>query len=445
MSKTIVEGVGLVPTDLLVSKRLAVLERIFNAEKQKGLRELKSFTRKMRTKGHVDWFDNLGMRKMGYGDFNKVVPRCFVDFEARFYLGKHMIPTFIEAVLIDYQEGFDYIISEKETLKQLLHTQTTMPTPTPTTPIAVPTTATTPASSQEEKAKLLLDLLNGTTASVNREDVLAIVDERLKSHVKTIEVKRPDATSIRMDGQHYKFDTLLKWCGRGKNVFLVGAAGSGKTTACRNVAKALSLDFFYIAISAQTTISQVFGYYDANGNYVGSLFRRAYENGGVFLLDEVDSGNANTLTGINAAIENGLAAFPDGMVEKHPNFVFVAAGNTWGTGADKQYVGRNQLDAAFLDRFIQIEWNYDEALELSYAPNSSYIPWITYVQKVRAFCQAQKMKVVISPRKTINGIAALRDGDSVDDVIAEVIAPAFTLDQMVMVENNVPSPKFKIA
>lgn len=392
-----------------------------------ALAQRKAFTRNLREYfPSLSWFHSHGMREKGFGDWSKVSKDCFTDQSKPYYIGHY----------ITQPEAYSFI---QKYYSQYLPTTETMSTTTPTPPIVTTT------DSNEAKAKLLLDLLSQSPASVNKDDVIAIVDERLKSHVKTIEIKKLDGSVTTMQGQHYKFDTLLKWSARGRNVFLVGPAGSGKTTACRNVSEALGLPFYYIAISAQTTISQIFGYYDANGNYVQSLFRQAYENGGVFLLDEVDSGNANTLTGINAAIENGLAAFPDKMVKKHSDFVFVCAGNTWGLGADRQYVGRNQLDGAFLDRFIQIEWGYDETLELGFAPSTAYIPWVNYVQKLRAFCQSKAMKVIISPRKTLNGIIALQQGDPIDQVIAEVIAPAFTPDQLTMVNANVTIPNIKIA
>ena len=105
------------------------------------------------------------------------------------------------------------------------------------------------------------------------------------------------------------------------------------------------------------------GYMDATGDYVRTAFRNAFEHGGVFLFDEVDNGNANALGVVNSALANGSMAFPDGMVKRHPDFLCVASANTYGRGADRQYVGRQALDAAFMDRFEVIHVDYDEALE----------------------------------------------------------------------------------
>jgi cobaltochelatase CobS len=44
------------------------------------------------------------------------------------------------------------------------------------------------------------------------------------------------------------------------------------------------------------------------------------------------------------------------------NDCIVATANTFGTGADRVYVGSLQIDGATLDRFAFLEWPYDEGL-----------------------------------------------------------------------------------
>ena len=58
-------------------------------------------------------------------------------------------------------------------------------------------------------------------------------------------------------------------------------------------------------------------------------------------------------------------AFPghSTAIDMHPDFKVVCAGNTFGSGSTLQYTGRNKLDAATLDRFMIIEWDYDKELE----------------------------------------------------------------------------------
>jgi len=66
----------------------------------------------------------------------------------------------------------------------------------------------------------------------------------------------------------------------------------------------------------------------------------------LFLFDEIDASLPNAVLAFNAALANGYADFPDGMVKRHPRFACIAAANTFGMGADRIYVGRNQLDGA---------------------------------------------------------------------------------------------------
>lgn len=171
-------------------------------------------------------------------------------------------------------------------------------------------------------------------------------------------------------------------------------------------------------------MTHLMGYMDAQGHYVRPVFREAFENGGVFLLDEFDSGNSNVITCVNSALSNGCCSFPDGVVKKHEDFVCVAAGNTYGTGADRQYVGRNQLDAASLDRFAFLEWPYDGEIELKYAHEQGgdeALCWGLRVQAIRKAIEASKQRIIVSPRATFGGARLLKKGLSRDQVEEMVI------------------------
>jgi len=130
-------------------------------------------------------------------------------------------------------------------------------------------------------------------------------------------------------------------------------------------------------------------------------------------LDEMDAGNANVITSINQALANGYCAFPDGMITKHEDFVIIASANTYGTGANREYVGRTQLDAATLDRFAVIDWNYDEALENDLCANKS---WLAFVRKCRKNADLHKIRTVVSPRAAIFGAQLLAQGIKLEDV-----------------------------
>jgi cobaltochelatase CobS len=119
------------------------------------------------------------------------------------------------------------------------------------------------------------------------------------------------------------------------------------------------------------------------------------------------------IVSINQALANGVTAFPDGMVPKHPDFILVATANTWGNGTSREYVGRNQLDASTLDRFAMIEWSYDEALEDALTSNKK---WLAEVRRIRAIVAEKKIRTVVSPRASITGSKLLAAGLSWDTV-----------------------------
>ena len=132
----------------------------------------------------------------------------------------------------------------------------------------------------------------------------------------------------------------------------------------------------------------------------------------MFLCDEMDAGNANVLATLNALLSQPVAAFPDGMIPRHEAFVFIAAGNTTGAGADMKFVGRNALDGATLDRFVFVFWEIDEDYECHVA-GEDQAEWTRYVQRCRkaaAVCGVSENVVFATPRASINGAKALRRG-----------------------------------
>lgn len=205
--------------------------------------------------------------------------------------------------------------------------------------------------------------------------------------------------------QHFQFPDLVKMSSTGLNIFLVGPAGSGKTTAAINVAKALGVEFHFTgAIASEFKLT---GFINASGGIVSTEFRKAYENGGLFLFDEIDASYPQAVLAFNAALSNNYMDFPDKRITRHENFYCIAAANTYGQGADRQYVGRNQLDAASLDRFVFIDWKYDEKLETELAKNEE---WSTYVQQARKVIEDLKIRHVVSPRASMHGATLLAIG-----------------------------------
>ena len=83
-------------------------------------------------------------------------------------------------------------------------------------------------------------------------------------------------------------------------------------------------------------------------------------------------------------------------------------------GSDGQYTSARKQDASVLDRFIVIEWNYDETLEVVLASNinaSHGLQWAKYIQKVRKYVSNPsngiKTQFVVGTRAIIFGAKLL--------------------------------------
>ena len=265
-----------------------------------------------------------------------------------------------------------------------------------------------------KKLELLQSLLTPAPASLNEEQIQQIHD-RIVEQVKAtltpepvhVTVTAPSGKVTVSGEQHHLFPDLLDLLSEGELVFLTGGPGSGKTTAVEEAAKALELPFYSLSLSAQTGTHALLGYQDAHGRFVSTDFRRAFEDGGVFCLDEVDNGNPNVLAVLNTALANGHCSFADGMVARHADFRLVATGNTVGRGGSAQFVGRNPIDAATLDRFAMIHWDYDMAFEQKLAGDPE---WTGYVQSIRSAAESLGSKLIVSPRASMKGAKMRRKG-----------------------------------
>lgn len=287
------------------------------------------------------------------------------------------------------------------------------------------TTGTWPApAATDPAAQLTAALLSLMPApGIDEDAVRRIVREEVPAS-PVIRVAIPDRPEVEMARQHERFPLLLQTLAVGVNVLLVGPAGTGKTTAARAAAEALGLTFTCVSVGPQTSKSDLLGFIDAGGTYRESLFVQAYRDGGVFLLDELDAGNPGVLTVLNAALAGDVMATPAGMVRRHARFLAVAGANTYGQGASRQYIGRNQLDAATLDRFALLDWPVDEGLEASLVGVPAPAPaldlargglmdpagWLARVRAVRASVEKAQVRAVISPRASQAGVALMAAG-----------------------------------
>jgi MoxR-like ATPase len=280
--------------------------------------------------------------------------------------------------------------------------------------------------------------LDWATVDGIRKDAIAAAVAAVEQHRPVrIEIKQGAQIRTLPDGhRHPVFGDVLAALSVRENVYLVGPAGSGKTTIAAQAADALELPFY--STGAVGMAYQLQGFINAEGRYMETDLYRAYVGGGVFLFDEIDASSAQALLAFNAIAANDLAAFPCGTVKRHADFVIIAAANTWGSGADAQYVGRAQLDAATLDRFAFISMDYDERLELAISSNDE---WTRYVQAFRRITRQLKIRAVVSPRASIKGGKLLSAGLSWNRVEEMLLIRGLSANEVEQVRAQLPQRK----
>lgn len=226
-------------------------------------------------------------------------------------------------------------------------------------------------------------------------------------------IKREGHEDVKVEGQHREFATLVRLFGLRQNVYAVGPAGSGKTTAMVKAAEALGRKA-YVLSSIQDTF-QATGFVDAGGRFVETpVYRWAKDPGSLLIIDEIDRADPNALCSLHSMIENGLAVFACGEVKVPAENLVCATANTFGVGPDAEYVGSNRLDAATLNRFpVRLTWDYDEALEtrigLAHGADASEI---SFGQRVRREIRKLGLKVVWSPRDVVAHAVRVSEGFS---------------------------------
>lgn len=214
---------------------------------------------------------------------------------------------------------------------------------------------------------------------------------------------------------HHMFPRVLATVNREVHAYLPGPPGTGKSHMVEQVARALDRPFGAMSFHTQSTIASLVGYMDAHGNYVRTVFRDIYENGGIMLFDEMDGASPAIGIGMNSALANGFMSFPDGMVARHPDFVAVCTANTMGTGPTAEFAGRQKLDPATLNRFAKIfidtDENMEDAIVHGMIGEDLGKDWLKKVRHIRRAVAELNIKHFVTMRDSINGARLIAPGD----------------------------------
>lgn len=222
--------------------------------------------------------------------------------------------------------------------------------------------------------------------------------------------------------------------------WIYGPAGTGKSYVVKQAAKALGLEFESMSVGPTDTYSKMFGFVDANSNYVTTPIREAVEHGRVCLIDEVDNGSPDVNNSLNMLLALSVGdtmSFPDGPVRVSEGFVAFCTANTRGNGSDGMYK-RQVQDGAFKDRFVYLEMGIDEVLEEQINSamfvdedrvndageniRDAQLEMIQYIRKARrAIAIRRQSNIMVSPRATKNAVHMLAMGFSVEETRAGAV------------------------
>lgn len=294
------------------------------------------------------------------------------------------------------------------------------------------------ASKAEVKAQLAEAIASAKLSDALKVEVKALAETvAANATPRKLEIILPNNPPriLPAEPRHCKFDQILRYLARKQNIYIVGPAGTGKTKLGAQLAEALDKKFYPIAQAL--TKYDVSGYKSPTGEYIGTLMREAIEFGGLALIDEGDTWAAAALMFLNAPLANGYCAFPDRVVEVHPDFLCIIAANTYGRGADRQYQGRNPLDGASLNRFKFVEVDYDKNLETQLFGSG---PWVQYCWKVRQAVETLKLSHIISMRNIQFCLTDAGCGDDPNEIASACLWQNLASDTIAKIKNIAGEP-----
>ena len=168
----------------------------------------------------------------------------------------------------------------------------------------------------------------------------------------------------------------------------------------RQIATELGLPYLCISCGIGTSSTEFIGYkYPTRES---TKFAEYYSKPSIILLDEFTALDPAVAQICNAALANDEIETTTGTVYRDPNCIIIATSNTFGSGASRQYVANNQLDASTIDRFVGgiIEVSYSELYESRYDTEV-----VNYVNKLRDIIKSYDFRRIASTRMIQAGCA----------------------------------------
>jgi hypothetical protein len=239
-----------------------------------------------------------------------------------------------------------------------------------------------------------------------------------------------------------KWKYLVRSALRGKNIMMVGAAGSGKTMAAKYLVDALKRPHFYFNLGATqdpraTLIGNTHFSKDTGTYFSESLFVKAIQTeNAIILLDELSRAHPEAWNILMTVLDLNQRYLRLDEADGAPT-IKVADGVTFIATANvgNEYTSTRTLDRALQDRFIIIEMDMlnesDEfrLLKMKH-PNVSdelitAICGITSATRKEAKSSSGKITTSISTRAAVEMADLLSDGFTLTEVADVCIYPFF--------------------
>lgn len=162
---------------------------------------------------------------------------------------------------------------------------------------------------------------------------------------------------------------LLAWLKFSREgLYLTGPTGAGKSSLVCQVAARLNYQVQRVTGHGRMELAELIGHYTAVGGdlvWLDGPLTTALRQGHWFLLDELDLLEPAVVAGLNGVLDGAPLTIADNggeVVPPHPDFRFIATGNTAGSGdASGLYQGTLRQNMAFMDRFWVVEVGYPDS------------------------------------------------------------------------------------
>lgn len=208
---------------------------------------------------------------------------------------------------------------------------------------------------------------------------------------------------------------------------IVGPAGNGKTTTCEIALKAQGFEFESLSCTDRTEVVDLVGgtILTTNGEeWVDGIVTRCFREGKAVILDELDALDPRVMMCLQNALQDAgpdntgrYVSTPAGRVYPSGKCPILMTMNTVGSGATRQYVGRNRLDSASMDRITILQTGYENEVEVlkkrGAIKGRLAKKIVTWAETTRKHIDNAGLALVLSPR------TLLRIGESVQDIRME--------------------------